>query len=233
MNLETAFTSVGALGLLLIAIGTIMDKKTPQAILFILGGICLEAYSIFLGSTVFIVLQLLFIAAALYGLMKKNSLLTRGIGELGYPAVISIVIPLSLFAGMFAIGPISNFTAEYRWPYPLTISTCVAAFTVLYIQVSLLIRYYRYLLKRVRGEEAVNPLTSVMLPVKEDPLNGTLAAPFTCAGLAYIGILIAGIVHGNLFSLSYGITGILVSIAILATGTLGASFDEPVEAAQE
>ena len=47
---------VGALGLLLISVGIITKERKKQDLLYIVGGIALEAYSIYLGDYIFIVL---------------------------------------------------------------------------------------------------------------------------------------------------------------------------------
>ncbi|MFH1055493.1 MAG: hypothetical protein V1744_05310 [Candidatus Altiarchaeota archaeon] len=67
-----AFKIIGALGLILISLGIINKKRKIQDILYILGGICLEFYSIYIGDLVFIILQLIFISAAVYDLIKVH-----------------------------------------------------------------------------------------------------------------------------------------------------------------
>ncbi|MCK4589410.1 MAG: hypothetical protein KAT77_03140 [Nanoarchaeota archaeon] len=64
------FKLIGALGIILIAIGIILKKRKVQDVLFILGGICLETYSIYINDIIFIILQLIFILAAVYDLVK-------------------------------------------------------------------------------------------------------------------------------------------------------------------
>ena len=61
---------VGALGLLLISIGIVTKERKKQDLLYIAGGIALEAYSIYLGDYIFIVLQIIFTVAAVYDLFK-------------------------------------------------------------------------------------------------------------------------------------------------------------------
>ena len=70
--MPTLFKLIGAAGLLLISVGIITKKRTQQDWLYIAGGLCLEAYSIYLGDLIFIILQLVFTAAAVYDLLKKN-----------------------------------------------------------------------------------------------------------------------------------------------------------------
>ena len=64
------FKIIGAVGLLLISVGIISKQRKTQDILYIVGGVCLEAYSIYLGDVIFIILQIIFILAAAYDLAK-------------------------------------------------------------------------------------------------------------------------------------------------------------------
>ena len=62
---------IGALGLILISIGIVTKERKKQNVLFIVGGLLLEAYSIWLEDPVFIVLQLVFVASAVYDYAKR------------------------------------------------------------------------------------------------------------------------------------------------------------------
>ena len=64
------FEVIGVLGLVLISIGVITKKRKVQDIFYIGGGICLETYSIYIGNVIFIVLQIIFILAAVFVLIK-------------------------------------------------------------------------------------------------------------------------------------------------------------------
>jgi len=64
------FKIIGAIGLLLISIGIITKNRKTQNQLYIVGSVCLEAYSIYLGDTVFIILQIIFTLASIYDLIK-------------------------------------------------------------------------------------------------------------------------------------------------------------------
>ena len=64
------FKIIGAVGLLLISIGIINKKRKTQNILYIVGGLCLETYSLYLGDVIFIILQIIFTLAAIYDLVK-------------------------------------------------------------------------------------------------------------------------------------------------------------------
>lgn len=61
---------IGAAGLLLISIGIITKNRKAQDILYVIGGLCLEAYSIYLQEIIFIILQIIFTLAAVYDLLK-------------------------------------------------------------------------------------------------------------------------------------------------------------------
>jgi len=64
------FEVIGALGLVLISIGIIIKKRKAQDIFYICGGICLETYSIYIGNIIFIILQIIFILAAAFDLIR-------------------------------------------------------------------------------------------------------------------------------------------------------------------
>ena len=72
------FTIVAVIGLVSIIIGTsaIVSKREFRRRyvypLLILGGICLEIYSIYIGDLIFIILQGVFIISSAYGLIKMN-----------------------------------------------------------------------------------------------------------------------------------------------------------------
>ncbi len=66
------FKIIGAVGLLLISSGIITKKRKTQDIFYILGGVCLEIYSIYLGDIIFIILQIIFILSAVYDLIKRS-----------------------------------------------------------------------------------------------------------------------------------------------------------------
>ena len=64
------FKIIGALGVALISIGIIVKKRETQDIYYILGGVCLEIYSIYIGDLIFIILQIIFTVAAIYDFIK-------------------------------------------------------------------------------------------------------------------------------------------------------------------
>ena len=64
------FKIIGALGIILIAIGILNKKRKTQDIYYILGGICLGVYSIYIREWIFIILQAIFTFAAVYDLIK-------------------------------------------------------------------------------------------------------------------------------------------------------------------
>jgi len=66
------FKSLGALGLLLISAGILTKERKKQNVFYILGGVLLEIYSLHLGDIIFIILQIVFVMAAIYDLIKQN-----------------------------------------------------------------------------------------------------------------------------------------------------------------
>jgi len=76
-----ACTTIAAIGLISIIIGTALIsakkriRKRYTYPLLIIGGICLEIYSIYIADTIFIILQGVFIISSILGLIKINRLL--------------------------------------------------------------------------------------------------------------------------------------------------------------
>ena len=66
------FKLIGALGIILISAGILIRKKKKEDIFYIIGGICLELYFIYINDLIFIVLQAIFILTAVYDLTRKN-----------------------------------------------------------------------------------------------------------------------------------------------------------------
>lgn len=66
------FKLIGIIGLLAISLGIILKSRRQQDILYILGGLCLEAYSIYLGDWIFMILQAAFIISAVYDVVKHK-----------------------------------------------------------------------------------------------------------------------------------------------------------------
>ena len=64
------FKIIGALGIILISIGIVTKKRKTQDVFYILGGLCLETYSIYIGDLIFIILQIIFTLAAIYDFAK-------------------------------------------------------------------------------------------------------------------------------------------------------------------
>ncbi|MFA5133733.1 MAG: hypothetical protein WC459_02945 [Patescibacteria group bacterium] len=64
------FKAFGIAGLILISAGIILKKRVSQDILYIVGGVFLTVYSIFIGDILFISLQIIFVFAAVYNLFK-------------------------------------------------------------------------------------------------------------------------------------------------------------------
>jgi lipid-A-disaccharide synthase-like uncharacterized protein len=66
------FKIIGAFGLILISVGLLVKGRKKQNILYILGGIGLEVYSISIRDTIFIILQIVFIFSAVYDFIKLS-----------------------------------------------------------------------------------------------------------------------------------------------------------------
>jgi len=60
----------GAIGLILITWGVLIKDKKKESIVFILGGLALESYSISIKHPIFITLQAIFVIVAMYELIK-------------------------------------------------------------------------------------------------------------------------------------------------------------------
>lgn len=61
---------IGALGIILIAIGIVTKNRKKQDVFYISGGICLEIYSLYIKDIIFIILQIIFTLAAVYDFTK-------------------------------------------------------------------------------------------------------------------------------------------------------------------
>ena len=67
------FEIIGALGIILISIGIITKKRKNQNVYYILGGLCLETYSVYIGNLIFIILQIVFTLSAIYDFTKVQN----------------------------------------------------------------------------------------------------------------------------------------------------------------
>jgi len=70
MDYSLVFKIIGAVGLILITFGVVNKNRVTQDWLYIIGGLCLEAYSIYLKDPIFIILQIVFTIAAIYDLIQ-------------------------------------------------------------------------------------------------------------------------------------------------------------------
>lgn len=66
------FKLIGALGIIFISIGILRRKRKYQDEFYILGGICLEIYSIHIGDILFMALQVIFTLAAVDDFAKNR-----------------------------------------------------------------------------------------------------------------------------------------------------------------
>ncbi len=62
------FKIIGALGLILIIVGVLIKPKNRKVrdIFYMLGGLCLAIYSIYIKDIIFVTLQIVFIIVAIY-----------------------------------------------------------------------------------------------------------------------------------------------------------------------
>jgi hypothetical protein len=63
---------MGIIGLLLITVGVLIKKRKEEDVFYIIGGICLEVYSVHIHDDIFIVLQIVFILSAIYDLATSK-----------------------------------------------------------------------------------------------------------------------------------------------------------------
>lgn len=68
------FRLLGVLGLIFIIVGVLVKrrKRKLRDILYILGGIALAAYSIYIRDTIFIILQVVFTLVAIYDFSRQK-----------------------------------------------------------------------------------------------------------------------------------------------------------------
>ena len=64
------FEIFGIAGVIFITIGILLKNRKTQDIFFIIGGITLALYSIYLKNTIYITLQIIFTIAAIYDIIK-------------------------------------------------------------------------------------------------------------------------------------------------------------------
>jgi len=67
---QPLFQLIGAAGLIFIILGQLVKKKKKERQLMLIGGILLEAYSLYIGDIIFISLQAIFIIVIVYKLIK-------------------------------------------------------------------------------------------------------------------------------------------------------------------
>ena len=67
------FKVIGIIGLIGIISGLLVKSRIRRNILYIVGGLALMLYSIYLKDVIFTILQIIFTIAALYDLWKTKS----------------------------------------------------------------------------------------------------------------------------------------------------------------
>ena len=65
------FKVIGGVGLVLIAAGILVKERRTQDWFYVFGGGCLEIYSVSINDVIFMVLQAVFVLAAVYDLVRK------------------------------------------------------------------------------------------------------------------------------------------------------------------
>ena len=60
---------VGAAGLVLVTVALVLNKRKLENVLNIIGGVFLGVYSIYIKDALFIILEIIFILAAIYDLI--------------------------------------------------------------------------------------------------------------------------------------------------------------------
>lgn len=73
------FKIIGGLGIVLVAVGILVKERKKQGVFYVLGGVCLEAYSISINDAIFMTLQAVFILAAVYDLVRKPALKAKAL----------------------------------------------------------------------------------------------------------------------------------------------------------
>ena len=73
MDWSILYRVCGVLGLIFIILGIFLKKKKEEDIAFVVGGILLTIYSIFLKDVLFIVLQIVFTLSSLYDYFKRKT----------------------------------------------------------------------------------------------------------------------------------------------------------------
>lgn len=74
------FKVLGVFGLVFIILGVTLRKKKQEDLSFIAGGVLLCAYSAYLKDPIFILLQVVFTAVAIYDYFRKRTHKTYGNG---------------------------------------------------------------------------------------------------------------------------------------------------------
>lgn len=70
--LEMIFEAIGGVGLVLIIVGVLINKRRLENFFYIIGGLYLLSYSIYIKNFIFIALQIVFILAAGYDLVTMK-----------------------------------------------------------------------------------------------------------------------------------------------------------------
>lgn len=70
--MDIALRVIGAAGLVIIIVGMLLRSRKERDELYIVGGVFLGAYSIYIGDVIFTILQVVFTAVAVYDLLRRR-----------------------------------------------------------------------------------------------------------------------------------------------------------------
>ncbi len=68
--MDYIFKAIGVLGVILISVGIMKREEIKEDFYFILGSLCLEAYSLYIRDVLFVILELIVLFSALYEFIK-------------------------------------------------------------------------------------------------------------------------------------------------------------------
>lgn len=64
---------IGIAGLVCITVGVLVRRNTVRNGLFVVGGCCMAAYSALIGNVIFLLLQMVFVLAAVYDAVTSRT----------------------------------------------------------------------------------------------------------------------------------------------------------------
>lgn len=67
------FKTIGIIGLIAIIAGIVVKSRQQRNMIYIVGGVALTIYSVWLGDWIFIALQVIFTGVALFDLLRTKT----------------------------------------------------------------------------------------------------------------------------------------------------------------